>query len=110
MSTSLSANQIDSFLAIILGFAVAGFVSAVYRAIRAEPASFHMLQSGGLSTAMAIPLLAFAGPAVLMRNTIRGRRFEKRKIHFVAIATVLASLWSMAIGYQVMPLFRGIVS
>lgn len=105
----LTAAQVDQFLAIVLGFAVAGFVSAIYRAIRSEPASFHLLGQGGVSMLAAIPVLAFAGPAVLMRNTIRGRRFEKRKVHFVALATIIAALWSMAIGFQVMPLVQAFV-
>lgn len=98
----LTPSQADAFLAIALGFAFAGLIAALYRAWRHEPVQFELLLSGGGATFAAIPLLVAAGPAVIMRNTLRGRKYEKRKVHFVAIATALASLWSMAIGYQLM--------
>lgn len=97
-----SQNQLDAFLAIALGFAFAGVIASLYRAWRNEPVQFELLLTGGSATVAAIPLLAAAGPAVIMRNTIRGRKYERRKVHFVAIATALASLWSMVIGYQLM--------
>ena len=101
----MSQNQMDCFLAIAVGFAFAGLIAALYRVWRDQPASFHLLLIGGSVTVAAVPLLAFAGPAIIMRNTLRARRYEKRQIHFVAIATVLASLWSMAIGFQLMRVF-----
>lgn len=102
MTQGLSETQIESFLALGLGFAVAGLAAALYRALRDEPVSFHLLLVGGPVSVAAIPLLAITGPAVIMRNTVRGRRYEQRKAHFVAAATVFASLWSIAIGYLVM--------
>lgn len=104
----MSQTQIDSFLALGLGFAFAGLVMAVYRAWRDQPPSFSMLLAGGPIGLAAIPLLAAAGPAIIMRNTLRGRKYEKRKIHFVAMATVIASFWSIAIGYQLMRLVTGL--
>jgi hypothetical protein len=98
----LSPSQADAFMAIALGFAFAGLIASLYRAWRNEPVQFELLLTGGGATFAAIPLLVAAGPAVIMRNTLRGRKYEKRKVHFVAIATALASLWSMAIGYQLM--------
>lgn len=106
----LTGMQQDALLAIVLGFAFAGFVAAIYRGFRNEPVKFEMLLLGGGASVAAIPLLAAAGPAVIMRNTIRGRKYERRKVHFVAIATVLASLWSMAIGYQLMHLIHRFAS
>ena len=96
----MSQTQIDSFLALGLGFAVAGLVAAIYQARRERPVSFHLLLAGGATSVAALPLLAVAGPAIIMRNTLRGRRYEKRKVHFVMFATILASLWSLAIGFQ----------
>jgi hypothetical protein len=102
---SFTQAQVESFLAMALGFAIAGLVAAIYRAIRDEHVSFHLLLIGGPTSIAAIPLLAITGPAIIMRNTVRGRKYEKRKVHFVAMATVLASLWSILIGYLVMDLF-----
>jgi hypothetical protein len=33
-----------------------------------------------------------------MRNTIRGRRLEKRRTEVVMVATVIAGLWSLMSG------------
>lgn len=97
-------HQIEAFLSLGLGFAFAGFIMAIYRAWREQLPSFHMLLAGGAPALAAVPLLAATGPAIIMRNTLRGRRFERRKIHFVALATMIASFWSMALGHQLMRL------
>ncbi len=106
----MSQHQIDSFLALGLGFAFAGLVAALYRAFRDQPPSFSLLLSGGPVGLAAIPLLAAAGPAIIMRNTLRGRKYERRKIHFVAMATIIASFWSIAIGFQLMRIVAGLVN
>jgi hypothetical protein len=103
----MSPTQIDSFLALGLGFAFAGFVAALYAAWRDQPPSFNLLLAGGPAGLAALPLLAAAGPAIIMRNTLRGRKYERRKIHFVAVATMIASFWSIAIGYQILRLVAG---
>jgi hypothetical protein len=100
----MAQHQIDAFLALGLGFAFAGFIAALYRAWRAQPPSFSLLLAGGRPALAAIPLLAAAGPAIIMRNTLRGRRYERRKVHFVAMATMIASFWSMALGHQLLKL------
>ena len=102
LNFTLSQSQIDSFLALGLGFACAGLVAALYRAWRDQPPSFNLLLLGGTISWVAIPILVVAGPAIIMRNTIRGRRYEQRRMHFVALATILASLWSIMLGYFVM--------
>ncbi len=103
----MSQSQIDSFLALALGFAVAGLVMALYRAAKDRPPGFELLLSGGPATVAAIPIIAVAGPAIIMRNTLRGRRFERRKVHFVALATIIASFWAIAIGFQFLRLVAG---
>jgi hypothetical protein len=103
----MSQTQIESFLALAVGFAFAGFVAALYRAMRDRPPSFNLLLTGGPTGLVAIPLLAVAGPAIIMRNTLRGRKYERRQIHFVALATIIASFWAIAIGYQILGAFAG---
>ncbi|MDB5519305.1 MAG: hypothetical protein JWQ17_6063, partial [Tardiphaga sp.] len=41
-------------------------------------------------TFAAVPFLVFAAPFIIMRNTLRGRRIERRRFEFVMMATVLA--------------------
>ena len=45
-----------------------------------------------------MPFLVFAAPFIIMRNTIRGRMIEGRRVQFVAAATVIAGFWSMMSG------------
>jgi hypothetical protein len=42
--------------------------------------------------------VVMTAPFIILRNTIRGRRFERRSILFVWLATVIACLWGMAAG------------
>jgi hypothetical protein len=48
--------------------------------------------------ARELPFLVFAAPFIIMRNTIRGRRIERRRFEFVMIATVIAGVWSLMSG------------
>jgi O-antigen/teichoic acid export membrane protein len=99
----------ESFLAVALGFAVAGLVSTGYQLLTHRQPSFHLLGGGPRpATFAAVPLLAFAAPFIIMRNTLRGRRVERRRIEFVALATVAASMWSMLSGTVVVMAFEAL--
>ena len=89
----------QSFLELLIGFAVAGLIATGYQAVTQRPASFGLLEEGPRpSTFAAIPMLVFAAPFIIMRNTIRGRRIERRRFEFVTLATVIAGIWSMMSG------------
>ena len=89
----------QSFLALAMGFAVAGVISTGYQLVAKQPASFRLLERGPRpATFAAIPLLVFAAPFIIMRNTIRGRRIEGRRFEFVMVATVIAGIWSLLSG------------
>jgi len=61
--------------------------------------SFRLLNQGArLVTLLAVPVLTFAAPFVIMRNIIRGRRIEGRRFELVMLATVLAGFWSLMSG------------
>ena len=49
-------------------------------------------------TFAAVPFLVFAAPFIIMRNTLRGARIERRRFEFVMMATVIAGFWSMMSG------------
>jgi Family of unknown function (DUF6949) len=96
---SMSPEQVQSFFALALGFAFAGVIATGYQAVTRRPASFGLLQHGPRpATFAAVPLLAFAAPFIIMRNTIRGRRLEDRDISTVMLATVIAGFWSLMSG------------
>lgn len=105
----MSPETFELFLSLALGFAVAGLISAVYQAITARPPSFRLLNAEARPAALAaVPLLVFAAPFIIMRNTIRGRLVEGRRFEFVMLATVLAGIWSMMSGTAVVMALRGL--
>ena len=100
---SISPESVQSFLALMIGFAVAGLISSGYQLVTQRPASFRLLEQGPHpSTFAAIPFLAFAAPFIIMRNTIRGRRIEQHRFEAVMIATIIAGIWSIMSGTVVM--------
>lgn len=95
----LSPEQIESFLALLLGFAFAGLIATGYQYLTERPASFHLLKNGPTAaTFAAVPFLVFAAPFIIMRNTLRARRLAGRRFEFVMFATVVAGFWSMMSG------------
>ena len=107
MSLSISPESAQSFLALAIGFAVAGLISTGYQLVTQRPASFRLLEQGPIpSSFAAIPFLVFAAPFIIMRNTLRGRRIERRRFEFVAVATVIAGIWSLMSGTVVVMAFE----
>ena len=64
-----------------------------------RPASFRLLLQGARPTTFAaLPLLVFAAPFIIMRNTIRGTHIEGRGFSMVMVATIIAGGWSLMSG------------
>jgi hypothetical protein len=96
---AMSPEAVQSFYALALGFAWAGFLSTGYQAMTKRPASFRLLSRGPRPSAFAaIPFLAFAAPFIIMRNTLRARRFDGRRFESVMVATIAAGMWSLMTG------------
>lgn len=95
---SFDASNISTLVTIVVGFAFAGFLASAFEALTARRASFSLLLGKGPIVAASIPLLAFSAPFIIMRNTLRGRRYEDRPIGFVMAATIIAGLWSLGSG------------
>jgi hypothetical protein len=95
----MSLDALHSFIALGIGFALAGALASAYQALVHRPAGFGLLTQGASPQAFAaVPFLVFAAPFIIMRNTVRGRRIERRRFEFVMLATVLAGFWSMMSG------------
>lgn len=106
---ALSPESIQSFLALAIGFAVAGAISTGYQLMTRRPASFQLLEQGvHASTFAAVPLLVFAAPFIIMRNTIRGCRIERRRFEAAMVATVIAGIWSMMSGTVVVMVLEAV--
>jgi len=96
---SVTPDQIENLLALVLGFAFAGLIASGYQLLARRPASFRLLQNGPRPSAFAaVPLLVFAAPFIIMRNTLRARRIVGRRFEFVMLATILAGFWSLMSG------------
>ena len=95
----MTPEAVQSFYALMLGFAWAGFLATGYQATTKRPASFRLLNRGPKpSTLAAIPFLTFAAPFIIMRNTLRARRFDNRRFETVMVATIAAGMWSLMTG------------
>jgi hypothetical protein len=95
----MTSESVESLIALMLGFAISGLACSAYRLATRQLPSFGLLNAGpSPSTVAAVPLLVFAAPFLIMRNTFLGSRHEGRRFEFVFIATVLAGLWSLLSG------------
>ena len=97
-------HQIDALRALAFGFAFAGFAFSAFRYLTDRPPSFELLNQGGWSALLSLPLVMVTAPFIILRNTIRGRRYERRPMIFVWLATVIACLWGMAAGATLLKL------
>ena len=103
----MSVESLHSLLALALGFGLAGLLSSAYRLATSQLPTFGLLNAGPkVSTVAAVPLLVFAAPFLIMRNTLLGQRQEGRPFVFVFVATVLAGLWSLMSGIVVVGALR----
>src|SRR3954468_11247190 len=102
----MSLESLQSVIVLLIGFAVAGSLASGYQLVTERPLSFRLLNEGArLVTLLAIPVLTFAAPFVIMRNALRGRRVERRRFELVMLATLLAGFWSLMSGTVVVTAF-----
>src|SRR5688572_1880074 len=99
LGSAMSPETLQSFYALVLGFAWAAMLGTGYQAATRRPASFRLLRRGPRPSAFAaIPFLAFAAPFIIMRNTLRARRFDGRRFESVMVATIASGFWSLMTG------------
>jgi hypothetical protein len=94
---TLSPSSLESIQALIVGLALAGLLASAFEYATNRRASFRLLEAGGITALAALPMIAVVAPFIL-RNTLRGRRFEHRPIPFVMVATMIACGWSLLSG------------
>jgi len=95
----MSPYALNSLFALCIGFSLAGALSSGYQAYAQRPAGFGLLQEGVTPQRFAaVPFLVFAAPFIIMRNTVRGRVIEQRRIGFVLAAALIAGFWSLMSG------------
>jgi hypothetical protein len=106
----MSAGEVECFFSLALGFAVAGLIASFYQLVTRRPACFRLLQRGPRpSTFAAIPMLVFAAPFIIMRNTLRGGQSKDRGFSLVMVATIIAGGWSLMSGTVVLMALTAVV-
>jgi hypothetical protein len=102
----MSLESLQSVIVLLIGFSVAGSLATGYQLVTERPLSFRLLNGGPHPvTFLAIPVLTFAAPFVIMRNLVRGRRIESRRFEFVMLGTIIAGFWSLLSGTLVVTAF-----
>ena len=95
----MSPDALNSLFSLCIGFALAGALANGYQLMLRRPPGFGLLQEGAAPKAFAaVPFLVFAAPFIIMRNTLRGARIERRRFQFVMMATILSGFWSLMSG------------
>ena len=103
----MSLEALNSLFSLCIGFALAGALTSGYQAMAQRPAGFGLLQEGAAPrTFAAVPFLVFAAPFIIMRNTLRDARIERRRFQIVMMATVLSGFWSLMSGTFVVMTLR----
>ncbi len=92
----------EALFALALGFAFAGVLASGFEVFTARKAGFALLQTGGVAALASVPLVVFTAPFLIIRNTVRAQRRERRPMHYVMLATMIACVWSLACGRVVM--------
>lgn len=105
----IDQGKFEAFAALGLGFAFAGLIVSSFELIARRPLGFRMLHGDRLGALASIPVIVFSAPFLILRNTIRGRRIERRPIPFVILATVIAGFWSLMSGRLVLDAAQYIV-
>jgi hypothetical protein len=84
------------------GFVAAGVLSSFYQLVTETPARFDITADRIWAGTLQVILLMFAGPAIVMRNAIRGRMIERRPLGWLAASAVIAAAWSLCSGIVVL--------
>ncbi|MCK9915945.1 hypothetical protein MXD81_43005 [Microbacteriaceae bacterium K1510] len=107
----MTPHSLQSLLALAIGFGVAGLCCSTYRLVTTRLPSFSQLNAGASAkTFAAVPLLVFAAPFLIMRNTLLGDRTEPGRFQFVFLATLISGFWSLMSGQVLVMALQAVIS
>ncbi|MCW2308448.1 DUF6949 family protein [Rhodobium gokarnense] len=96
--------------AIATGFVAAGMLGSFYQLLTRRPPSFVLSVDTWWTIISSTVMCAFAGPFIIMRNALRGRRIEHRPLGWLAASTAIAAGWSLCSGIVVLEMTLSVVS
>ena len=89
-------NVAYGLASLAVGFALAASLAHGYQLLTARRLGFGLLFAPRRWG--AVPLLLFAAPFIIVRNTIRGSAEREGRAGLLAIATAIAGIWSLMSG------------
>jgi len=104
-------TQSELFLAIYIiltGFTCSGVLGSFIQIWKAEPVGFSVRYDDWIQGFLGVLFCVFAGPFIIMRNTVRGRKIEGRPIGWVIAASAIASGWSFCTGLLILHLILSV--
>jgi hypothetical protein len=103
----MSAEALQAFLALAMGFSFAAAMSTGYQLAVSRPPSFQMLSNGpSASACAAVPFLVFAAPYLIVRLLIRAGLAGPQEFGPVMVATMFAGIWSLMSGTVLIMMFQ----
>jgi hypothetical protein len=84
------------------GFVAAGLLGSLYQLVTSQPPKFNFAGETVTGIVAGVFMCIFAGPFIIMRNAIRGRRIENRPVGWLVASSTIAGMWSMCSGLVVM--------
>ena len=107
--TRMTLESFQNLVSVALGFAIAGSFTSGYQLATNRMPSFSQLSKGVSARALAsVPVLVFAAPFLIMRNTILGAIQDGRRFEFVFLATLIAGFWSLMSGTMLVTMLRAV--
>lgn len=91
---------------IATGFTTAGLLASSIQLMTGRPLGFTMArETFTYESVLAILTRVVAGPVILLRNAIRGRKIEGRAFHWLVLSSMIAATWSFFSGVVVIEAF-----
>lgn len=87
---------------IVTGFVCSGVLSSFWQLFKSEPVGFSIEYNSWTAGFMGVLFCIFAGPFIIVRNSVRGRKIEGRPIGWIIAASGIASLWSFCTGLVIL--------
>ena len=81
-----------------VGFVCAGILANFYQLVVQQPVGFRVRVGSWPGVVTSVFMCTFAGPFILMRNALRGRRIENRSIGWLFGSSAIAGVWSACSG------------